>query len=171
MSNLDPFIQDVKKLTLHEFAAKYSHPFLIVHGQRPLDSDEELAKDTDLESTGEARSDISIYPVKEQSDSSAFGFMTIGRSVKNHIVMSSRMVSKIHAIIHKIQDTYTIVDANSNNGTKLNNQTLSPNIPHLLHDGDTVILAGRVLLQFLVCSSAYKWLQDKAGDPMLTPGE
>jgi pSer/pThr/pTyr-binding forkhead associated (FHA) protein len=169
MASLSSFVQEAKKLSLDEFIAKYNHPFLIVHGQRDFESDEEQSKDTDLMSTDEAQaSEIHIFPVKEQTDSSAFGFLTIGRSSKNHIVISSRMVSKIHVIIHKVQDRFSIVDAGSNNGTILNDQALSANISYMLNDRDTFILARKVVLQFLHSSTAYLWLQEKAKDLMLS---
>ncbi|HLA44818.1 MAG TPA: FHA domain-containing protein [Aggregatilineales bacterium] len=47
-------------------------------------------------------------------------------------------VSRIHAAIRRSDDTLTLVDLNSANGTYLNGQQLSPQQPHVLRDGDEI---------------------------------
>lgn len=49
-------------------------------------------------------------------------------------------VSRIHAAIRRGEDTLTLVDLGSVNGTHLNGQRLLPNQPRVLHDGDEVRL-------------------------------
>lgn len=70
MMDLRSLCQEAKVRTLDEFVMKFNHPFLIIHGQGYLDSDEADSKDTELESTDRVRSNITVYPVKEQTDSS-----------------------------------------------------------------------------------------------------
>ena len=47
-------------------------------------------------------------------------------------------VSRIHAVINRQDDTLTLVDAGSANGTHLNGQRLTPQQPRVLRDGDEI---------------------------------
>jgi hypothetical protein len=49
-------------------------------------------------------------------------------------------VSRIHAAIFRNDDTLTLVDKGSANGTHLNGQRLVPNQPRVLRDGDEIRL-------------------------------
>lgn len=49
-------------------------------------------------------------------------------------------VSRVHAAIRRGEDTLTLVDLGSVNGTHLNGQRLTPNQPRVLRDGDEVRL-------------------------------
>ena len=49
-------------------------------------------------------------------------------------------VSRIHAAICRSDDTLTLVDKGSANGTHLNGQRLVPNQPRVLRDGDEIRL-------------------------------
>jgi hypothetical protein len=49
-------------------------------------------------------------------------------------------VSRIHAAIHRSEDTLTLVDMGSINGTHLNGQRLIPEQPRVLRDGDEIRL-------------------------------
>lgn len=73
---------------------------------------------------------------------------TVGRydpssSVRPTIDMSTyggyeNGVSRMHAIIRRGEDTLTLIDLGSANGTHLNGQRLVPNQPRVLRDGDEV---------------------------------
>jgi pSer/pThr/pTyr-binding forkhead associated (FHA) protein len=49
-------------------------------------------------------------------------------------------VSRIHAAIYRNDETLTVVDMGSANGTHLNGQRLSPDVPRVLRDGDELRL-------------------------------
>jgi hypothetical protein len=49
-------------------------------------------------------------------------------------------VSRIHAAIYRSEDTLTLVDMGSSNGTLLNGQRLIPQQPRVLRDGDEIRL-------------------------------
>lgn len=53
-------------------------------------------------------------------------------------------VSRRHAVICRGEDTLTLIDLASTNGTHLNGQQLIPHQPRVLHDGDEVRL-GRLV--------------------------
>ena len=50
-------------------------------------------------------------------------------------------VSRIHARIYRTDETLSIVDLGSSNGTHLNGQRLTPDQPRVLRDGDEIRLA------------------------------
>ena len=54
-------------------------------------------------------------------------------------------VSRHHAIISRSEDTLTLVDMGSANGTHLNGQRLVPDQPRLLRDGDEIRLGKLVV--------------------------
>lgn len=49
-------------------------------------------------------------------------------------------VSRIHAVIARSEDTLTLIDMGSANGTHLNGQRLVPDQPRVLRDGDEIRL-------------------------------
>jgi pSer/pThr/pTyr-binding forkhead associated (FHA) protein len=49
-------------------------------------------------------------------------------------------VSRIHAAIERSEDTLTLIDMGSANGTHLNGQRLIPDQPRVLRDGDEIRL-------------------------------
>lgn len=49
-------------------------------------------------------------------------------------------VSRVHAAIYRNDDTLTIIDMGSSNGTHLNGQRLVPQQPRVLRDGDEIRL-------------------------------
>ena len=58
---------------------------------------------------------------------------------------SEKGVSRVHAELRLSNDVLFIVDLGSTNGTYLNEEFLSPNMPHMLHDGDTIRLGSLVI--------------------------
>jgi hypothetical protein len=54
-------------------------------------------------------------------------------------------VSRVHAVISRSEDTLTLVDMGSANGTHLNGQRLVPEQPRLLRDGDEIRLGKLVV--------------------------
>ncbi len=49
-------------------------------------------------------------------------------------------VSRMHAVVERSEDTLTIIDLGSSNGTHLNGQRLLPDQPRVLRDGDEIRL-------------------------------
>lgn len=70
------------------------------------------------------RLDVSAYQ-KPDLDLTPFGALEKG-------------VSRIHAAIFRSDETLTLVDMNSANGTHLNGQRLIPHQPRVLRDGDEI---------------------------------
>lgn len=58
---------------------------------------------------------------------------------------ASKGVSRMHAALRLMADTLVLVDLGSTNGTYLNEEFLIPNMPQIVHDGDTIRLGSLVL--------------------------
>ena len=69
--------------------------------------------------------------------------ITIGRSSDCDIVIPEREISRYHVRIENEQSGYWLRDLGSKNGTRVNGTTLLET-PHLLRDGDDIVLADAV---------------------------
>ncbi len=66
--------------------------------------------------------------------------LTIGRTPGNQLVLAEPKVSSLHAEIRPQGQDYAIVDLGSTNGTFVNGQRLTSNVPNVLRAGDTVVI-------------------------------
>lgn len=64
--------------------------------------------------------------------------VTIGRLPDNTIAINDSQSSSHHAVIHATGQSYSITDLGSTNGTYVNDQMLSPNVPRTLNSGDRI---------------------------------
>jgi adenylate cyclase len=72
--------------------------------------------------------------------------VSIGRDIKNDLVLDDLRVSRQHAIIRQTPDGMTIRDLASGNGTLVNGQVLSPHFDLRLDDGDAVSMGNCTLM-------------------------
>ena len=63
--------------------------------------------------------------------------LTIGRDADNRLVIRDPTVSRYHSQIRPDGQGYAIIDLGSVNGTFVNGQRLTSNMPRLLYSGDT----------------------------------
>jgi pSer/pThr/pTyr-binding forkhead associated (FHA) protein len=68
---------------------------------------------------------------------------TIGRKPDNHIVINDQHVSRYHAQIRKVNDSYVLIDLESTVGTSINGSKVSQ---AFLKDGDVISIGGIPLL-------------------------
>lgn len=64
--------------------------------------------------------------------------ITVGRLSSNQLMVNDPKASSRHATISPAGQGYSITDLGSTNGTFVNDQRLSPNIPFTLHPGDKI---------------------------------
>ena len=71
---------------------------------------------------------IQIIEIRKYTSSSPANQIIIGREPNNDIVFSHESISKVHAYLVETEpgESYEIIDANSTNGTRVNNQELLP---------------------------------------------
>eukprot|EP00842_Homolaphlyctis_polyrhiza_P007106 jgi/Hompol1/985/HPOL_002624-RA len=75
--------------------------------------------------------------------------MTIGRKGDNDIVLTDAKISKNHACIikapatsgHRAASRHSIIDLNSANGVRVNDELVNPDKPRPLHNGDTIMIS------------------------------
>jgi pSer/pThr/pTyr-binding forkhead associated (FHA) protein len=68
--------------------------------------------------------------------------ITIGRSPDNQMVLNDSQASSHHAEIHADSTGYVISDLGSTNGTFVNQQRLTPNVPYVLRPADIIRIGG-----------------------------
>jgi len=163
----DPrLVTDVRKMKRGEFMQRYSHPFLgITVVSMPEDGDEGAfdtgvyeMKTTDID-PGLSGEENMLCPVAKRPGANEFSFITIGRAGNNDIVIAANSVSKCHCMLQKSIDGFTLVDAESRNGTSLNGTALTPRKSQPVVSGDVILFARGISAMYLDSGSAYTWLR------------
>ncbi|KAJ2994944.1 hypothetical protein HDV02_001173 [Globomyces sp. JEL0801] len=72
----------------------------------------------------------------------------IGRKDDNHIVLTDATISKFHAIVFRKKDSVSIMDRNSSNGVRVNEQFIVPGVPTQLRAGDGIMVGSIKLLYY-----------------------
>lgn len=108
-----------------------------------------LARLQILSDSGTDRRQIPLHPHS----------ITLGRGYDNHLVINETFVSRYHARIDRGEHAYTLTDLGSANGTKVNAQTIAPQVAVVLKHGDRIEIGG-LKVSFLVNEVV---VQDDAG--------
>jgi len=138
----------------------------IISTQAGMNSDElnrtqifEPAKSMDSSLSASESLKHAIYPlVKGEYPATPRGSFYIGRINGNDMIMPDYAISKRHAIIDVESGTYTLRDAGSTNGTKINGSPLGKKRA-MLKDKDVIGFA-RYEFTFLYPKSLYKMLRE-----------
>lgn len=152
---------DAKKMTQDEFARQYPHPFLI---QRASESEGTAALSyatqigipvikpgqepkTSSQPTHQDRG--RVYRVVKRKGMPFDHMITVGRAGNNDIQLASPTVSKFHAYFQRDPGGgFTLTDAGSTNGSKVNGTALAQSQKVSLNDGDWLLLGKDVHLVF-----------------------
>lgn len=106
--------------------------------------------------------DIQIIEIRKYTSSLPANQISIGREANNDIVFSHGSISKVHA--HVVEtgpgELYEIVDANSTNGTRVNNQELLPFQSQTLINLDQIVFGETVRAVYLTPRGLYELVQD-----------
>ena len=102
-----------------------------------------------------------IELIKQSSDAPA-NMICLGRAENNDIIIASNTVSKLHAYFLKTSegDDYEIVDANSTNGTKLNDRRLFAYQKQPLVDGDRLQFGPVAEAMYLSATGFYSFIRE-----------
>ncbi len=103
--------------------------------------------------------------IRHKKGRPASGPISIGRVAQCDVVVADFTVSRTHASIRRIsgESAWELMDADSRNGTKLQDEWLQPNVAHRLTNGVTVGL-GRVSFVFYTPAGFYSRLRTAAGE-------
>lgn len=71
--------------------------------------------------------------------------ITIGRELKNDLILDDPRVSRYHAVARKTQEGVTFRDLESGNGVSINGQRIAPNVDLQLADNDQIKLGSCTL--------------------------
>jgi hypothetical protein len=122
-------------------------------------------KDQSLLHPAEARpqiDNIQIIEIRKYTSSLPANQINIGREGNNDIVFSHGSISKVHAHILKTElgEIYEIIDVNSTNGTRVNNQQLLPFQSQTLINLDQIVFGKVVRAIYLTPRGFYELVQD-----------
>lgn len=150
--------------SLEAFVANVQKPYLYI---------ETLARETEGDSPGFATvrnvsfkdvlatDEAKLLPVEKREEANAFGMMiTLGRAPNNDLVIPDQRISKFHAYFRRnADDTWTISDASSRNGTSLNGVAIEPQTSKPLESGASITLSDDLELVFLEPKDLYAMMQ------------
>jgi hypothetical protein len=97
-----------------------------------------------------------VRKVADKSNAFALG-ITVGRAKNNDIVVADNSVSRFHAYLQKAA-AWSIVDAESRNGTSVDGMKLTPNQHVTLRDG-AALRIGKMEMQFMLPERFISWLK------------
>jgi hypothetical protein len=178
-ANKEETLQDYKKfqeqLSRNDFVKRFNHPFLIFNKEKGDGQTEKhnfITKNVDpvlLESLMKENlmrtvSSKVLRLIKKGSDS-FLGNINIGRTPNCDLVIKNTAVSKFHAYIAKDikSGSYYISDADSTNGTYVNDIKIKSNVKKILYDGDTISFGRQVNISFYTPEGCYDLLEQISG--------
>lgn len=141
------FLGDATRLNEAEFVSKHPSPVFLVSARPPVELQSALTASTvtPVGSTDAAdvrawRESTLAVPVLKGPLLTPATRPRVGRAPINDVALPFSSVSKVHAFLRFIEgeNEWTIEDAGSRNGTRVNGQRLAPNDRARLRDGDAV---------------------------------
>ncbi len=171
----EEYLKDFKKLqkqlSREEFTKQNNHPFLVFDKGQSEDQSSQHSFDTKRVQPDQLASlmqqsllrTVSSRVIKlVKRGSNLFrGYINVGRTTNCDIVINSPAVSKFHAYFAKDikSGSYYISDADSTNGTYVNDVKVEPNVRKTLHDGDKISFGRQVNLSFYTPEGCYDLLK------------
>ena len=172
-------LQDYKKfqeqLNLQDFVKRFDHPFLIFDKEQRERQTDGHRFNTARFNSGQMTSlfkqslmktvSSKMVKVVKYGTDTFKGNVNIGRVSNCDVMIDSPVVSKYHAFFSKNpkNQTYQITDANSTNGTYVNDIKLEPNEKRILYDSDIISLGHRVHISFYTSEGCYDLLKQISG--------
>lgn len=102
-----------------------------------------------------------VVEIRKQASSATTNMIYVGRAADNDIVLANHTVSKLHAYFLPSEQggSYEIADANSTNGTKLNNRRLAAYENHPIFNGDRIQFGPSIQMVYLTPQGLYELLR------------
>ncbi|RMG15019.1 MAG: FHA domain-containing protein [Planctomycetota bacterium] len=143
------YVREYDDLGPVRFAAEHRHPFLRLLA-RPLAEDGSdsgsgrfvtMRVGKNLESVPDPL-ELPVYSVRKVEGKNVFAMMiTVGRAPNNDIQIDASSISKFHAYLEERDGAWSIRDANSSNGTFVNEVPVANDASTPLAEGDEVRFA------------------------------
>jgi hypothetical protein len=164
---LSVLIEQVKGISLADFKKAHPEPFLVI---QMMASEDDVKAYLDRSTVMEAASPESAAVLKAakemfvtsivKSTEEPGSEIIIGRSAHSDILIPHLAISRKHATIlfDRKKSRYSITDTGSANGTICDNVLLNPNVPKILHSGDTILFGRIVLGTFLLPAAMHEIL-------------
>ena len=127
---LADFAEDAVSLSPAEFAEQHGTSFLVLQGDRdklraamkPVNT--EISIPDNAAPSGPLSLDFIVFSIRRGPRSQFPDFVSVGRTENNDIVVDDVSVSKFQAFIRIVDGVPTLLDADSSNGTFVDDQRL-----------------------------------------------
>ncbi|MFH0899781.1 MAG: FHA domain-containing protein [Pseudomonadota bacterium] len=130
----EDYAEDARTLDAYAFRERHGNGFFIYDGSRPLrlpgDAKKMLLKSEqqvtmDFRAPMRARGSHVVIPVRKSDRSPVGGFISVGRTRNNDVVLADESVSRFHALIVSGDDgQFSVSDAGSTNGTYVDDKEI-----------------------------------------------
>ncbi len=156
---------------LKDFIQIFNHPFLVLESETNHNLENKRSFETVhieagqlaeyLKTPHSQKSSAKVLKVVKKGTNTIEGILRIGRAAVCDIVFNIPSISKLHAFFHKDaqKGSFYVSDADSKNGTYINNFMLPPNEKRILHDGDTVSFGQQIKFTFYTPAGFYELLK------------
>jgi len=163
---LTEFSSEGRDLTLDEFVERFPHPFLLVGCFQSQESrafgtvmsEDGLSRDN-LNVPDSAPDDENVYPIVKSGRNTFEKLFTVGRSSNNDIVIDHTSISKLHAYFRQEDDSYTIADAGSSNGTFIEEFPLPQNKDVRIESNQPIRFGKTIVATFYAASDFYRFIR------------
>ena len=171
----DGCLKDYKKQQVEcdceTFFRQYDHPFLIFDTAKTQGQESERAFETLCISADQLVNDMQkplvttesaqVFRLVNKGANSFQGSLKIGRAINCDFVIPNGAISKLHGYFTKDMktQTYFLKDADSKNGTYVNNIRMLPGQEKMLKDGDKISFGRQIGFLFFTPQGFYGLLQ------------
>lgn len=147
---------EAQQRSAQEFAARHPELFFVV-GQLNGDADKVDFKTCDsktrfallMEAARLEQDALGVIPIDKSPRNPYTDRISLGRARNCDVVIRHPSISKLHAHVRVHDDgTYTLVDLDSRNGTRIGDRLLTPHVPEPLVP-NTVVILGEVVLRVM----------------------
>ena len=167
------YLRAASGLTSSLFQAKHKYPVLLWPQAGDWIEDTAFQFETfSSEYSDELPGDISpttesqiyetlVIEIAKHASTALVNMICLGRAANNDIVIANKTVSKLHTyfVASEEGDSYQIVDANSTNGTMVNNKRLVAYNNKTLYNRDNLQFGPAIQMVYLTAEGFYDLLQ------------
>lgn len=167
------YLKEAAGLTSSLFQGKYNYPVLLWPQAGDWMEDTPFQFETFVsEYSDEETLDISpgtesqiahtlVVEIRKQASTAPTKMICVGRAANNDIVLANHTVSKLHSyfLVSDPGDSFEVVDANSTNGTLVNNKRLVAYKNQPLSNRDQIQFGPSVQMVYLTSEGFYDLLQ------------